>query len=577
MTRKLLCMGCAFILLFLVSCTTTKSTLEDPVILTPTAEQSAMALAQPKQQKKSFFDGIDVSIIKKVENGTKKDLLSAMDQMHHQDANYKDNEQVLLLVTQRLLSLLYGETNFTISIPEFTASNPYIATLDSVKKGVYDFSAGQSDFLSLVLPSLVLITAPSVQNYYTEASVSLQKGLELSPNSFLALYLYALLLDRTDNKILSLQYLEKAYTQDSSYASLSRLYMKTLYQADKLDTSLSIALSLLQLSPGDIDALKICAQVSFMKKNYDTAEQYVAQVLQREPDNTEYVLFRAKILMDKGDYIRVSSLLDLYARNNKNGKEYLLLRTRLQKDWNKNIAAASNTIQDALALYPADIEVLLLAASLSAQSGQKIGKFTLEDMLTQIFALDPQNEEALFLTVNEHIRLQQWNKAYENSVKILERNNGNESVLLSHIEICISLGKITEAGTYFTQLSNTYKDAETLTILQVKMFIAEGKNTEARRLIDSQLVSTTTSRAKSILYYERSRISENEDAKLADLRSSLTSNPRNNDALFALYQLYFDKKDYRKAQYYLKQVVALSPTDQKLLKLNEEIEILLAN
>ena len=50
MTRKLLCLGCAFILILLASCASKKDTAEDPVTLSPTAEQSAMALAAPKQQ-----------------------------------------------------------------------------------------------------------------------------------------------------------------------------------------------------------------------------------------------------------------------------------------------------------------------------------------------------------------------------------------------------------------------------------------------------------------------------------------------------------------------------------------------
>lgn len=577
MTRKLLCLGCAFILILLASCASKKDTAEDPVTLSPTAEQSAMALAAPKQQKKTFFEGIDESLLQKTQNATKSDLLSVLSQIKHQDDTYKENEQVLILLVQGVLSLMYNETAFSITIPQLSAENPYSAALDSAKKGAYDFSAGQSDFFTLVLPSLVLITAPSVQNYYEEASLSLQKGLELQADSFLALYLYALLLDRTNNKALSLQYLEKAYNKDSSYTPLAQLYMKSLYEAGMFDSSFKTAVSLLQISPGNIDALKICAQISFKNKDYDAAEQYVAQVLQREPDNTEYVLFRARILMDKGDYIRVSSLLDLYARNNKNGKEYLLLRTRLQRDWNKNTAAASNTIQEALVLYPADIDVLLLAASLSAQSGQKIGQFSLEDLLALILQQDSQNAEAIFLTVNENVRQQQWEQAYEYSVKIIERNTINEPVLLSHIEICIALGKLNEAETYLNQLSNTQADKELLAVLQIKLLIAEGNKDEAKRLIDIQISSTASSRSKSMLYYERSRIASGEDAKLSDLRSSLTSNPRNNEALYALYEFYFDKKDYRKAQYYLKQVVALSPSDQRLIKLNEEIEILLAN
>ncbi|MEE0998751.1 MAG: hypothetical protein UIH41_03685, partial [Treponemataceae bacterium] len=86
------------------------------------------------------------------------------------------------------------------------------------------------------------------------------------------------------------------------------------------------------------------------------------------------------------------------------------------------------------------------------------------------------------------------------------------------------------------------------------------------------LLSTATSKMKSALYFERSKLENNEDKKLSSLRSSLTSNPRNEDALFALYQFYFNKNDYRKAQYYLKQVIALNPSDTELLKLNEELE-----
>ena len=81
---------------------------------------------------------------------------------------------------------------------------------------------------------------------------------------------------------------------------------------------------------------------------------------------------------------------------------------------------------------------------------------------------------------------------------------------------------------------------------------------------------------KSCLYYEKSFLEGSEEAVLVDLRSSLTANPRNKDALFRLYQIYYNKKEWRKAQYYLKQVVALSPSDDSLIKLNSELETLLS-
>ena len=65
------------------------------------------------------------------------------------------------------------------------------------------------------------------------------------------------------------------------------------------------------------------------------------------------------------------------------------------------------------------------------------------------------------------------------------------------------------------------------------------------------------------------------EKSLADLRSSLIANPRNTDSLFRLYQIYYDKKDYRKAQYYLKQVVALNPNDTDVKNLNEQLNQLI--
>ena len=110
----------------------------------------------------------------------------------------------------------------------------------------------------------------------------------------------------------------------------------------------------------------------------------------------------------------------------------------------------------------------------------------------------------------------------------------------------------------------------------IDALISVGRGAEASRLIE-QLLPSSGAKMKSFLYYERSFLSSGESAVLADLRSSLTANPRNKDALFRLYKIYFNKKEYRKAQYYLKQVVALSPKDESLLVLNQNLDNLLKN
>ena len=80
---------------------------------------------------------------------------------------------------------------------------------------------------------------------------------------------------------------------------------------------------------------------------------------------------------------------------------------------------------------------------------------------------------------------------------------------------------------------------------------------------------------KSFYYYQRSFLAGGEAAQLSDLRSAVIANPRNSDALFRMYGIYFAKQDWRKAQYYLRQVIALNPNNQNYLKLNSDLDKLL--
>ncbi|MBQ1593204.1 MAG: hypothetical protein II077_14320, partial [Treponema sp.] len=66
-----------------------------------------------------------------------------------------------------------------------------------------------------------------------------------------------------------------------------------------------------------------------------------------------------------------------------------------------------------------------------------------------------------------------------------------------------------------------------------------------------------------------------EDEIFADLRASLTANPRNKDALYRFYRIYYNKQDWRRAQYYLKQVVAIDPRNSEFLAQNAELDALL--
>ena len=169
----------------------------------------------------------------------------------------------------------------------------------------------------------------------------------------------------------------------------------------------------------------------------------------------------------------------------------------------------------------------------------------------------------------------QWQSAYELSSELIKNPSVKEETILARIEVCLKLKNMQEARRSLSVLSERSSDKSIVDLTLIRILIAEDNKAEAIRQISSALNKEYSNQVKSELYYERSRISSNSEAQLADLRSCLTSNPRNQNALLALYKYYFDKKDYRKSRYYLRQAIALNPQDSELLNLSSELDKLL--
>lgn len=552
-----------------------------PVEVTPVSpplEEQAVQLTvpviPPKPENLGNFPDIKKSTLNLIEKGTLSSLKTAASELRSPDQVYNNQQIILLNVISGIMSIVYPSEKLSWPIPPVDFENNYTAALNSAKKGVYDFSVGTSDFLELTLPSLVLITAPSLKNYYQESETSLKEALSLYSDSFLANYLLALLFYRQNRDFEAMQFFEKAYLIDDSCLTMNQVYANCLIKNNENALADKISKKIIQENPDNTEMLKVLAISSFNSGNLQAAEQYVIRVLQQEPDNMDFILLRAKILMKKGEYLNVSSLLDVYARNDNTNKDYLLLRAELQRDWNKNISSASSTMQIALNLYPDDIDILLMAASIMATSRQKIGQRTLKDVLDIILQKEPENAQAQELLISEYINSENWNDAYNLSSTLINKNNYSTEILLQHIKSCIQMGLASEARNSINLLKTMKIESSLLELATVQVLIAEGKKAEAFSLIQ-RAISIYSGKAKSDFYYEKSRISANEEEKLSDLRLSLTANPRNPDALFSLYKYYFDKADYRKAQYYLRQVVALNPENSKLTELNAQLDSLI--
>ena len=395
-----------------------------------------------------------------------------------------------------------------------------------------------------------------------------------SANSVLGNYILGLAYEKSGDLVNAQKQYEKVYDLESDVFENQMAYARTLRANGLVEESIAILNKAEGKNTNNIELIKQNAYSAFESGNYDLAETYVARVLQQTPNDLNFVLFRAKILIEKNDYIHAISLLDMYERQNVESLDYLILRAKTQLNWSKNTNAALETVEKTLRLYPDNTEALLLAASIASVIDAPVAGKYADELAGIVLKNDPKNLEALTFELDGLMYHQNWAKAYETCAKIIANENVSSEVSLKYVEICLKLKKVGEAFNYAQKLYKKNPSDENIVQAYVLAYSNYGKRDDVLSFIDG-LIPKASSKVKSNLYYQRSFLQKMEENKLADLRSSLIANPRNSDSLFRLYEIYFEKQDYRKAQYYLKQVVAINPNDASMKKLNETLTKLL--
>ncbi len=532
-------------------------------------------LSLPIIQEKTIFSAIvDKSILGDIEIGSPSSIRRAISKLQQNPLKASEPEKVLLTVATEMLRIVYPAERITWDIPETKPGNAYTEIINSVKMGVYEFSPATNDYFSRILPSLVMFTTPAVTGYYAEAEVALTEAVALQPNSVIAPYMLATLYARQQKNDLALQMYQKAYNADTNCMQVAIAYAQSMVTEKKYNDAYVMGEQLLLQYPNNQEVIKLYAQTAFALEDWETADQFVAQVLQNSPNNQYYLMLRIRILLEQKEYVRASSLFDVYSRIDKTSIDYYLVRARLQRDWNKNIQAAAATIEEILPLYPDNEELLLLAADLASQTGQTIAGMTGAALAEKIIEKDPKNVQALYILVSDATRQKDWANAYE-QVNVLRALVNDEKVNLLYIEASLGINDVDEALDIAKRLYDNNPIDEDVQYAYIKSLIAKGSTQEALSLIDLLLPSATLS-MKSNLFYQQSLLASSDENRLSFLRSSLTTNPRNQNSLFDLYRYYYEKSDYRKAQYYLKQVTSINPADQNLLELQAELDNLLA-
>lgn len=521
-------------------------------------------------QKRTFFSKIDQQIVGGVENGSPESLKDSMTKIRKSESEYEEAEKVLIAVSTEIMKTLWPSEKVTWDTFAVSEDNPYIGAIKSAEMGVFDTSTGNSDFLTVTLPAIVLLKPTSNESVYPQCEQALKLALEMKPDSVMANYLAGVLAEKQKNYRNAEICYQNAYKTAGTVREIALAYVRALRQNGNLEVAAKIMADISGADPNSVEILKQNAYVAFAEKDYARAEEYVGRVLQQTPNDLEFVLFRAKILIEKNDYIHAVSLLDVYARQDDSNLDYLLLRAKVQLDWSKNTSAATETVEKILQLYPENPDALMFAARISSVTDAPVAGLYADDLAEKVLQSNPENRDALTYALEGLAQRENWSEAYNISSKLIAAPDISAEIITKHVSICINLGKRTEAYDFAKKMQEKYPSDETIMQAYILAYSKSGNRDAVMKYID-QLMPTASSKMKSYLYYTRSSLQLTEESALADLRSSLISNPRNSDSLFRMYEIYYQKEDYRKAQYYLRQVVAINPNDSSVKKLNETL------
>ena len=509
-----------------------------------------------------------------VETGYLSSLTQALELIRGRELGGTDFGRVMNGIIIVLIRLVYPDSPALLPVMDLPQTYSYANIIREAERGNYIHPADNSvDFFEYVLPFLAINdkTTPEI----LESSLAdLKKAAELRPSSVLPHFFQGLLYERGKKYAEA----DAAYRQAHSisnecYPALANsARMKGLLGRKNEEAAIFSELSIQY--PDSLLIKRMIAITYYENKDWSRAGPAVDEILQREPRDGEFLLMKASLLIEQGHFPQANAPLDTYASINANNRLYLFLRARVQAEGSRNNDSALNYLRSIIRTNPNDEEALIYAARLLMESQRPADQTEGREYLERLRQSSGSSVAVLSLSLRDAVQRESWQEAqgYLNRILVsrrtvqditdgyyIERGLRNNSRALSFAR------ELYEKDTANNEYAGIY----------ISALVDNGRRDEASRLIESRLSSSSSGTDKSRIYFLRSRIQSNEDAVLGDLRSSLFEDPRNLDAIIAMFEIYHQRREERRAVYYLRQGLAISPDNPRLKRYEKEYSALL--
>jgi tetratricopeptide (TPR) repeat protein len=532
---------------------------------------------KPKRQPDSapqLSGGLSEEIRNLTETGILSSMLQAVELIRSRDLSGSEFGRTMAGINTILIKLIYPDSLAKLPVVDLPQTSNYARIIRDAEKGVYDQPAQTStDFFEHILPFLAVNdqTEPGV---FASILNDLEKAQTLKPNSVLPLLFQGFVYERTQRFNQAEQSFRQVY-QISNECYPARIGLARVRRIAGFPQEAIDILSDLIIRYPDSIQIKRERAISYYRNNdLSRALSAMDEILQADPRDGEILLIKASILLEQGQYSQSNTSLDSYASINPNNRTYLFLRARVQAEGNRNRDSALNYLRSILRNSPDDTEVLVYAAGLLMESQRPADQSEGREMLERLRRTNGSSIEVLSLSLRDAVQREQWQEAqgYLNRILAVRRTVQD---LTDAYNVERGLGNNARALTYARELFERDNSNHDYAAIYISALINSGRRDEASRLLESRINSASTSQIKSRYYYLRSRLQSNQDNALGDLRSSLFEDPRNLDAIIAMFQIYHDRREERRAVYYLKQGLAISPDHPVLKRYEKEYASLL--
>jgi len=508
------------------------------------------------------------------ESGVLSSMLNALELITARNQANSDFGRLMIGVNVSLIKMVYPDSPARLPVIDLPVTHNYTRIIREAEKGVYVRpDASSADFLEYILPFMA-VNAQTSAEIFSNILIDLQKAGEIKPDSIFPFYLRGVVLERLNrNNEASSSYRTAYEISNECYpAQIGVARLRRISGAHAEAASILSDLSIRY--PDSIDIKRELALAYYAGRDWSRAVSLVDDILRADPRNGEFLLIRTTILIEQGQFTQANTSLDAYASINPNNRSYLFMRARVQAEGNRNRDSALNYLRSILRSNPNDTEAMIYAVPLLLESQRTTDVSEGREILERLRRALPSSVDVLNLSLRDAVSRENWQEAQSYLNRILASRRTDQD-LTDGYNIERGLRNNARALNFARELYERNTNNNDYTAIYISALIDNNRRDEASRLLESRFNSAAAGQVKSRYYFLRSRLRGNIDDALGDLRSSLFEDPRNLDAIIAMFEIYHNRREERRAVHYLRQALAIAPNHPLLRRYEQEYSALL--